>query len=69
MGRSPEMQKFVDKLAKKTFGKAETMCKHEKICVMCHEVVECAFCGAGFRDELSKKEYLISGMCQKYKEK
>ena len=64
MERSPVMQKFIDGLAKKTFGKTQTECKHDKICTICHSPVECPICGCGFRDELSKKEYLISGMCQ-----
>jgi hypothetical protein len=57
--KSPEMENFLNGLAKDFFGcdRAEAM-KSAK-CVMCGgPAVE-------FRDELSRKEFGISGACQK----
>ena len=56
--RSREMQKFVDGFARDLFGRSQSEAQAASICVMCgHEV-------GNFRDELSAKEYKISGMCQ-----
>jgi len=59
MERIPELQTFVDKLSKKAFGESNTECEKKKICVICHKQI------TGFRDETSKREYEISGMCQR----
>jgi hypothetical protein len=61
MERSKEMQKFTDNFAKKAFGKSQTECSEQKICVYCHKKVE----NEDFRDDISRKEYGISGLCQK----
>ncbi len=59
MKRDPEIQKFIDSFSKKAFGKSQTGCKREEICPTCQKPV------GKFRDALSEKEHLISGMCQK----
>lgn len=61
MERTKELQSFLDNFAKKAFGQSQTEAKEKKVCV---------FCGKGikmedFRDELSVKEYGISGFCMK----
>lgn len=57
--KSPEMEKTLDDLSGKVFGRKRT----ETI-----EGNKCVTCGGDaskFDDELSVKEYSISGMCQK----
>ena len=61
MKRTEELQKFTDDFTKEAFGKSQTEAKEQKICVFCHNKVEME----DFRDELSRKEYDISGLCQK----
>lgn len=58
MERTNEMQKFLDNFTKKTFGR--TM--EEPFCVICgSERIN----PEDFRDDLSRKEFEISHMCQK----
>lgn len=57
MKKSPELQAFVDWAAKEMFGwNGDDMC-----CRICNSriIVD------EFRDELSRKEFDISGMCQR----
>lgn len=61
MKRTKELQKFTDDFAKKVFGKSPTECKEQKICVCCHNKTE----DGDFKDDISRKEYDISGLCQK----
>ena len=63
MKRSKEMQTFVDSFAKKTTGRTLTGSQKKSVCVFCGEEIK------GFKDELSKKEYSISGLCQKCQDK
>ena len=58
MKRSPEVQEFIDNFSKKLFGKSQSECQDEKICPFCRKKI------GEFKDELSKKEYLISEICQ-----
>lgn len=58
MKRISKLQNEIDKLSKILFGKDQTKCMIGKICSICHKPI------VGFRDNLSKKEYEISGMCQ-----
>jgi len=57
--RSKELQNFLDKFTKDSFGKSQSECQKETICVFCHEKI------TGFRNKISEKEYKISGLCQK----
>ena len=53
------MKNFKDKMSKSLFGRDLSSCIKEEKCVTCGEKV------ISFKDTLSKKEYFISGMCQK----
>lgn len=56
-----EPKEFVNNFAKKVFGTTLDEAKEKNICVMCK-----APCGpADFKDDLSRAEYKISGICQK----
>ena len=61
MKRNPEVQRYLDAFAKKCFGKSQTECKEQKICVYCHKKIE----DEDFKNNISRKEYGISGLCQK----
>lgn len=56
--KHPEMEKALDDLAKTAFGKNRTEAIRADICLTCDDP------NMEFRDELSRKEYTISGMCQ-----
>jgi len=51
---------FQNKIAKDMFGKTKDEARNQEICVFCHEHVDVM----DFKDKLSMKEYLISGLCQ-----
>jgi hypothetical protein len=56
---------FKNKTAKKIFGKTKAEALETFTCIWCH-------CGSTidtFRDEESRKEYTISGMCQDCQDK
>jgi len=59
--RTKELQNFLDKFAKKAFGRSPTEAKEKKICVFCGKLIKME----DFKDQLSIKEYEISGLCQK----
>jgi hypothetical protein len=61
MERDKGIQNFIDKFAKKSFGRSQTEAKEKKICVFCGEEIKME----DFKDQLSIKEYEISGLCQK----
>lgn len=61
MERSKELQNFLDGFAKKSFGRSQTEAKEKKVCVFCGNEVKIE----DFKDQLSIKEYRISGLCQK----
>lgn len=61
MKRHPDLQRFVDDLSKKMWGKSLAKCLKEEICVCCHKPVK----DEDFKDELEKKEYKISALCPK----
>ena len=61
MKRIRKLQSFVDDFTEKNFGKSQTEARGQKICVICHNEVK----DEDFRDEKSRKEYDISGLCQK----
>jgi len=56
--KSNEMVQFIDHMAKANFGRSRTSCVQNDLCVSCDEQA------ISFRDELSRKEYTISGLCQ-----
>jgi len=61
MKRTKELQSFLDKFAKKAFGISQTKAKEKNICVFCGKEIKME----DFKDQLSIKEYKISGLCQK----
>lgn len=61
MERTKELQSFLDNFAKKTFGRSQTETKEKKVCVFCGKEIKME----DFRDQLSIKEYGISGICMK----
>ena len=64
MERTKELQNFLDSFAKKAFGRSPTEAKEKKICVYCGKEIKMK----DFKDQLSIKEYEISGLCQKYQD-
>ena len=61
MERTKELQSFIDNFAKKAFGMSQTKAKEKKVCPFCHKPINVE----DFRDELSIKEFRMSGLCQK----
>ena len=61
MERSPEIKKVLDNITKNCFGKTKTDAEAEGVCVFCHKPINME----DFKDDLSRKEYEISGICQK----
>lgn len=59
MAKSPQMQAFLDQFTKKAFGVSRGEALVAQTCVTCGGPA------TEFRDELSRKEYGISAMCQK----
>lgn len=56
--KSPEMVKFLDSLTQTMFGKARSAAKATNCCVCCGGVA------TEFLDEISRREFGISGLCQ-----
>jgi len=56
--RNPEMQAMVDAYAKNVFGRTRSEAATQGVCVTCGKPI------TSFRDELSVREYAISGICQ-----
>ena len=57
------MEELIDGHSKETYGRTRTESIRADICVVCGEPA------TEFRDELSVKEYTISGACQKCQDK
>lgn len=53
-----ELDNAKEEMAFKLFGRSPSVCKTGGQCV------KCGFFNLEFRDELSRKEYGISGLCQ-----
>jgi hypothetical protein len=56
--KSPEIEKFLDAMSKRAFGRSRSKSIKEDICVMC------GLPATNFRDGTSRKEFGISGLCQ-----
>ena len=56
--KAPKMAQALDKITESLFGRARYDSIKQDICVICGNKVKT------FRNEISKKEYTISGMCQ-----
>lgn len=61
--RKRNLQEFADEFAKKSFGHTRTEALAGWVCVVC------GGSASVFRDELSRREYEISGLCQKCQDK
>ncbi len=61
--KSPQMETFIDISARKMFGRTRTGAINSDMCVCCGG--DALF----FMDELSRREYSISGLCQKCQDK
>ena len=61
MERTKELQNFLNGFAKKAFGRSQTEAKEKQVCVTCGNKIRME----DFKDQLSIKEYGISGLCQK----
>ncbi|MCK9508569.1 MAG: hypothetical protein M0Q54_09025 [Pigmentiphaga sp.] len=59
MSKSVRIEQFLDEVSRDMFGRTRTTSIQNNTCVMCGKNA------ANFRDELSKKEFTISGICQK----
>jgi len=59
MTKSPAIATLLNSLTLQMTGRTLSDCIENGICACCNGEVD------GFRDELSKKEYNISRMCQK----
>jgi hypothetical protein len=59
MSKSPEMVAALDSMSKSMFGRTRSASIEGRVCVTCGQPV------GEFRDALSRKEFGISGMCQK----
>ena len=58
MKRAKELQVFVDDLIRSVTGKSNSESIKADLCVFCGKEAKT------FRDDLSLKEYTISGLCQ-----
>jgi hypothetical protein len=56
--KSPEVDSFLDEATRQLFGSTRRECIRYDTCVICGKQA------TKFSDELSRKEYSISGMCQ-----
>lgn len=59
MVKSQSMTNFLDGMSQAMYGRSRSESIAQRICVMCGEQAVL------FSDELSVKEFYISGMCQK----
>lgn len=58
MKRAPQMQKLLDNFSQAAFGKTNSGAVKEQVCVICKGPAN------EFRDELSRREFSISGLCE-----
>ena len=56
--KTAEMENFLDDMTKELFGRGRKVAMDNQMCVVCGGDAN------HFADELSRKEYGISGMCQ-----
>ena len=65
IGMLSEIEKFQDEMAVSLFGRSKVLAVAGKGCVKCGaSVILTKDGGLDFRDEISEKEYGISGLCQ-----
>ena len=57
--KSKDMESFLESISQKYFGRSRVESIRDDKCIWCGKKAD------SFRNELSKKEYTISGLCQK----
>ena len=62
-GKASGVSQALEALSEKTFGRSRTQSIIDNICVICGEDA------TDFRDDVSRREYTISGMCQMCQDK
>lgn len=63
MAKVKQIVDLLDKISEDNYGRSYSRSLNENICVMCGEAA------TEFKDELSRKEYSISAMCQSCQDK
>ena len=58
IGKMPEAKRLLENITRGTFGRSRQDSIRKDICVACGGVA------TKFNDEISQKEYTISGLCQ-----
>jgi len=61
--KSAQVEATLEKISMLLYGRSRLNCITNDICVMCGSVAK------KFRDEISRKEFAISGLCQKCQDK
>jgi hypothetical protein len=61
--KHPKMEEFLDKITQNVFGRSR------KGSIQFNQCVTCGGPAKEFRDDLSRKEFTISGMCQACQDK
>ena len=61
MARAKESQKFIDKFAKKAFGRSLAKAEEKQVCIFVAKKSKCLAPGMSYLRE----KYKISGICQK----
>ena len=61
--KTTDMRNFLDSVSKDMFGRCRTEAIESGICIDCGEPA------TEFVDQLSRKEYAISGLCQECQDK
>ena len=61
--KTAEMESFLDDMTKELFGRGRKVAMDNQLCVICGSDAN------HFADDLSRKEYGISGMCQTCQDK
>jgi uncharacterized CHY-type Zn-finger protein len=56
--KTPEMEKFLDEIGLAAFGRSHSLAQAGRGCVMCGKPA------TEFRNELNRREYNISSICQ-----
>jgi len=56
--KTPQMEKALDDLSERLFDRSRSLSMFNFVCPTCGGPID------KFRDELSEREYRISGMCQ-----
>jgi len=56
--KSARLQEATENMAKGIFGMSQSEARKKRICISCKKKIK------QFRDGLSEREYLLSGLCQ-----